>query len=376
MKFDDVPSHEKVKAQLRQMADESRIPHALLIHGPAGTGKFMLARAFARYIHCTSPTPEGEPCGACPSCLQHESFNHVDTVYVFPVVRNEGGRRPLSEDFMDEFKAFTARSPFMDFDKWAAVFEKKTVRPMIYVEESKRLEERLAVTSLVSKWKIVILWLPELLGEEAANKLLKIIEEPADGTLFILVSNDASAILPTIRSRCRPLEVGRLGDGAVASWLSGHMAMDSVEALSVAHVAEGSVNAALRGMDAASASRMYFDLFVRLMRLAYQRDVKGMKEWGAAVADLGREGAVRFYTYATRLIRENFVYNFHMPQINYLNAEEEKFSRNFARFVTEKNAERIVRAMDRASEDIAGNANAKIVNFDFAVKMIILIKEC
>lgn len=375
MKFSDIPSHEKEKRQLHQLISDNRIPHALLLHGSSGSGKFMLARAFAQYLHCCSPTHDGEPCGVCPSCLQHSSFNHPDVAYVFPVVKNEGGRRPLSEDFMDDFKDFTGRSPFMDFEKWTGYFDKKNVRPTIYVDESKRIEERLSVTALTSKWKIVILWLPELMGEEAANKLLKLIEEPAEGTVFILVSNNAAAILPTIRSRCRPLEVSRLADRDVAVWLCDRLSMDETEAKSVAHVAEGNVNAALRGLDAASRSRMYFDLFVRLMRLAYMRDVKGMKEWGTAVADLGREGAVRFFTYCTRLIRENFIYNFHVGDLNYLNSEEEKFSRNFARFITEKNAERIVLCMDRAIEDIAGNANAKIVCFDFAVKMIILIKE-
>lgn len=375
MKFTEIPSHEKEKRLLRQMVSDRRIPHALLLHGPAGTGKFMLARAFAQYVHCVSPGVDGEPCGVCASCRQHNSFNHPDIAYVFPVVKNEGNKRPISEDFMEDFRDYIGRNPFMDFEKWAGYFDKKTVRPMIYAEESKRLEERMSITALSSDWKIVLLWLPELLGEEAANKLLKLIEEPSDGSLFVLVSNDAASILPTIRSRCRPLEVGRLADADIAEWLAAHLAMDSAEAMAVAHVAEGSVNAALKSLDAASVSRMYFDLFVRLMRLAYMRDVKGMKEWGGAVAELGRESAVRFFEYCTRLIRENFIYNFQIADLNYLNSEEEKFSRNFARFVTEKNAERIIRAMDRAAVDIAGNASAKIVCFDFAVKMIILIKE-
>lgn len=375
MKFSQIPSHDNVKRQLRDMVADRRIPHALLLHGPAGTGKFMLARTFSQYLHCQAPTPEGEPCGVCPSCVQHESFNHVDSLYVFPVVKTEKLKAPVSDDYMTEFKEFVQASPFMDFDRWTGYFEKKNAQPVIYVSESEALEQRLAVTTTVSPYKTVIIWLPEKMNEQTANKLLKLIEEPFADTVFILVSDNASAILPTIYSRCRPIEMKRLSDEAIAGYLSSHLAIDPQDALSMAHIAAGDINAALRAMDATSVSRMFFDYFVRLMRLAYQRDVKGLKEWSAEIAALGREQEVKFYDYARRLIRENFVYNFNVPSLLYLNRTEADFSKKFARFITENNAERIIAEMDRAATDIAGNANGKIVNFDFAIKMIILIKN-
>ena len=133
--------------------------------------------------------------------------------------------------------------------------------------------------------------------------------------------------------------------------------------------------AALRSMDATSVSRMFFDYFVQLMRLAYMRDVKGLKQWSADVTAMGREQEVKFYDYCQRLIRENFIYNFNCPDLVYLNRTESQFSKNFARFITENNAEKIIDVMNQASIDIAGNANGKIVNFDAAIKMIILIKN-
>lgn len=375
MKFSQIPSHDNVKRQLRDIVADRRIPHALLLHGPAGTGKFMLARTFSQYLHCQARTPEGEPCGVCPSCVQHESFNHVDSLYVFPVVKTDKLKAPVSDDYMTEFKEFVQASPFMDFDRWTGYFEKKNAQPVIYVSESEALEQRLAVTTTVSPYKTVIIWLPEKMNEQTANKLLKLIEEPFADTVFILVSDNASAILPTIYSRCRPIEMKRLSDEAIAGYLSSHLAIDPQDALSMAHIAAGDINAALRAMDATSVSRMFFDYFVRLMRLAYQRDVKGLKEWSAEIAALGREQEVKFYDYARRLIRENFVYNFNVPSLLYLNRTEADFSKKFARFITENNAERIIAEMDRAATDIAGNANGKIVNFDFAIKMIILIKN-
>lgn len=379
MKFADIPCHDNVKIQLRRMVDDKRVPHSLLLHGPSGTGKFMMARALAQYIHCTSRTPEGEPCGECDACRQHETFNHVDMLYVFPVVKSEKYKAPLSADFMEEFKEFVSRAPYMDFDRWATTLgqalDKKNAQPAIYVNESEALERSMAVTAGRSDYKIALIWLPEKMNEQTANKLLKLIEEPFAGTMFILVSDDATAILPTIRSRCRPVEMTRLPDAVVAEHLRVCMAMDPTDAMAQAHIAAGDMNRALRGVDATSSARMYFDLFVTLMRKAYTRDVAALRQWSADVAALGREAEVKFYGYCTRLIRENFVYNFNLPEISYLNREETQFSRNFSRFIHEGNAERIVAHMDRAAADIAGNANGKIVNFDFAIKMIILIKN-
>lgn len=375
MKFSQIPSHENVKRQLREMVADRRIPHALLLHGPAGIGKFMLARTFSQYLHCQSPAADGEPCGECPSCRQHESFNHVDSLYVFPVVKTDKLKAPISDDYMTEFKEFVAASPYMDFERWTGYFEKKNAQPVIYVSESEALEQRLSVTTTVSRYKTVVIWLPEKMNEQTANKLLKLIEEPFADTVFILVSDNASAILPTIYSRCRPIEMKRLSDETIASYLTSRLSIDQQDAMAMAHIAAGDMNSALRAMDATSVSRMFFDHFVRLMRLAYQRDVKGLKEWSADIAALGREQEIKFYDYARRLIRENFIYNFHVPELLYLNRDEANFSKNFARFITENNAEKIIMEMDRAATDIAGNANGKIVNFDFAIKMIILIKN-
>lgn len=375
MKFADIPHHPHLKARLRAMAADGRVPHALLIHGPAGSGKFMLARAFAQLLHCRRPTADGEPCGECDACLQHSAFNHVDTLYVFPVVKDDKHKAPVSADFMDAFKEFVSRNPWMDFDRWSASFDKKNAQPAIYISESDALRSSLALTTARSRYKTVLIWLPEKMNEQTANKLLKLIEEPFADTVFILVSNDASAILPTIRSRCQPLEATRLPDPVMAGWLAERLAMDPTDALAAAHTAEGDMNRALRQSDATSVSRMFWDLFVGLMRKAYTRDVAALRDWANDLAALGREAEIKFYAYSTRLIRENFIYNFHRPEISYLTRDEAQFSRNFARFIHEGNAERIVSRMDSAAADIAGNANGKIVNFDFAVKMIMLIKN-
>ncbi|MDE6557078.1 MAG: DNA polymerase III subunit delta, partial [Duncaniella sp.] len=226
MTFSEIPSHDREKRHLKEMVASGRVAHALLIHGPAGVGKFMLGRALAQRLHCLSPTADGDACGKCPSCRQHASFNHVDMLYVFPVVKREGGKPTVSDDYAAEFHKFVESHPFMDFDAWVETFDRRNAQPMIYVDESDLLADRMAVTPTISPYKIALIWLPERLRDEAANKLLKLIEEPFAGTIFILVSDDAAAVMPTIRSRCRPVEGTRLRDETIAGWLSENRRID------------------------------------------------------------------------------------------------------------------------------------------------------
>ena len=279
MKFSDIPSHDSVKARLRAMADDRRIPHAILLEGPAGIGKFAMARAFAQYVHCRHRTPDGEPCGECASCRQHESFNHIDTFFSYPVVKTERFKNlpPVSADFIEEWRKFLVDNPFMDFDSWAAVFDKKTAQPVIYVTESDVLMQKVATTAHASDYKIIIMWLPERMNEDCANKLLKLIEEPHDDTLFIMTSDSPEDILPTILSRCQRVEMRRLPDEDIARYLVENMAVDPTEAQALAHIADGSIVRALQLTADSGASRRFFDLFVRLMRDAYQRKVSSLR---------------------------------------------------------------------------------------------------
>lgn len=372
MKFSDIPGHENVKRQLRDMVDSGRMPHAVLLHGPAGVGKLALARALAQYLHCQDRRG-GEPCGVCPACRQVQTFNHPDTLYVYPVVKTDKVKAPVSDDYAAEFRAELARSPFMDFEHWAAGFDKKNAQPQIYVGESENLERRLALTSTASDYKVVVVWLPEKMNEQTANKLLKLIEEPLGRTAFIMASDDAAAVLPTVRSRCRPVEALRLSDAEVAGWLRRERGVDPAQAVAVAHIADGSATAAMRELDATQTQRMFLDLFKQLMRGAWARRVGDLRKWADDTAALGREQEVKFLTYCRRMVRENYFNNFGRPELTYMNADECEFASRFSRFVNENNAPRLVAAFDDAATDIAGNANGKIVLFDLAVKVIMLL---
>lgn len=374
MRFRDIPGHEDVKERLRAMADERRVPHALLLEGPVGSAKFMLIRALAQYIHCENHTPDGDSCGKCPSCLQHQTFNHIDTIYSFPVIK-KAGKSTISNDCFGDFKNFITDSPYMDIEKWIAMLGNINSQPVIYVEEGAELIRRLNFTARQSLFKIVLLWLPERLKEETANKLLKLIEEPHPDTIFLMSSDNSRAILPTIYSRVQRIAVSRYSDDEIKHFLTTSYPVSETDAETLARLSSGNVIEALSLVDISRMRRQFLDYFIELMRKAYQRKIGLLRQWSNDVAALGREQIIKFLDYASRLIRENFILNLHVDQLNYLTEDERKFSVNFARFINERNVLKMFEVLNKAREDIAGNANPKIVLFDLAVKTILLIKQ-
>lgn len=375
MRFSDIPGHEQVKERLREMADSGRIPHAILLQGPQGIGKFSMARALAQYIHCTD-RHDGDSCGRCPSCIQHQSFNHIDTHFSFPIVKKKGSSAAvISDDYIEQWREFLLADPWMDFSLWLNKLGDPTSQPTFFVSESDSLISKLAFTAHASKYKVVLLWLPERMREDAANKLLKLIEEPFGDTVFIMTSDAPAEILPTIYSRCQRVEMKRLPDDRLSDYLQTTAGVDRQDAMAVAHIAEGSISRALKQLDVADESKQNLEWFIQLMRLAYQRKIVDLRKWANDIASTGRERQIAFLTYCARMLRENFIYNLRQPALNYLNTEEAAFSRNFARFITAENVQKLDRAFNRGITDVAGNTNSKMVFFDLAIHAILLLKH-
>jgi len=374
MRFADIPGHNDTKDRLRRMADEHKLPHALLLEGPQGIGKFALLRALAQYIHCPNHTPDHDSCGHCPSCIQHKSFNHIDTHFSFPVIK-KNSERPVSDDFLPEFRKFISKDPYMSIENWVFELGNPATKPIFYVSESEALMHKLSFTAhTAANYKIVLLWLPERMNEQTANKLLKLIEEPFEDTLFLLSTNAPTEILPTIYSRCQRIKVKRYPDLELAEILSKRFDISQKDALATAHIAEGSISLAEQTLGKSKERSDDFTEFVRLMRLAYQRKIAELKEWANNLATLPRNRQISFLEYCTRMLRENFIYNLGDPNLIYLNSEEGNFSKNFARFITSENVLKLQRVFSDAINDIAGNANSKFVFFDVSIRVILLLK--
>lgn len=374
MRFADIPGHYEEKQRLISQVDEGHIPHALLIEGPAGSGKFALARALAQYIHCTNRITGSDSCGRCPSCQQHQSFNHADTVFSFPVIKKNSSTSPLSEDCLPEFRDFLSESPWMDFEDWLLRLENINAQPLIYVSEANELLRKLNYTAVTSQYKIVLMWLPEKLKEDAANKLLKLVEEPHPDTLFILVTNAPRQVLPTIYSRTQRVGVKRYADHEIAGYLASACGVGEPDAAQIARLAEGSMARAISLISVSKERQAYLDLFKELMRKAYTRKVADLKKWATDVAGLGREREMQFLDYCARMMRENFILNLRQPELNCLTADEMQFSVNFSPFINENNVLKLFKVVNDAKADIAANGNAKLINFDVALKTILLLK--
>lgn len=373
MKFSDIPGHDDIKARLRDLVDGGRLPHALLLQGPEGTAKFALARATAQYIHCAERTG-GDSCGRCPSCRQMQSFNHIDTIFTFPVIK-KAGRPAFSNDYMKEFAEYVDRHPWMDFDAWLEALGSPNTLPRIYVDEGVELIRRLSFTSHASRYKVALLWQPERMNEDTANKLLKLVEEPYPDTVFIMTSDIPRAILPTIYSRVQRIDVPRYEPSVMVPWLMERGARDPEHALETARLSEGNLNRALRMIEAGTENEDFFNAFVDLMRKAYQRDIAALRGWSAQLAAEKRERQLRFLDYCCRMLRENFIYNMHRPDLSLLGDKERQFSSRFARFITEGNVVGLTDTFTAARNDIALNANSRIVFFDVAVTVILLLKQ-
>ena len=375
MKFSEVIGNEQAIDQIRRMIDTDRLPHALLLYGEPGVPKLGLAMAAAQYLHCTNHI-DGDSCGVCPLCRQHQSFNQVDTHYSYPFTnrKSDSDKSCEANDYIDEWREFVTNYPVEDYQAWLALLKNDNAQPQIFVREADSIMRKMTLSAYTAKYKVLIMWLPEKLKDEAANKLLKLIEEPYDDCKFILVSDNAKGILGTILSRCQRIELRKPSTPVVAQYLVSRYGMDMQDAMALAAPADGNVKLADHLVQTGSEFHEFRERFIELMRLSYQRDLAKLKAWSEVIAEMKREKARRFLDYAVRQVRENFIYNLHNPSLNYLTREEEAFSTRFSPFINERNVERIVAEMERASTDIAGNGNAKIVLFDLSIRIALLIR--
>ncbi|WP_055098098.1 DNA polymerase III subunit delta' [Gabonia massiliensis] len=374
MFFRDVIGQEDVKQRLIHSVKTGQIAHAQLFCGPEGVGKFPLALAYARYIQCTNKG-ENDACGQCPSCKQYNNLMHPDLHFVFPIVKNEKKKKRVSDDYIEDWRLFLAENTYFNLDQWLEYIDAANSQAMIYAEESREIIRKISLKTYESDYKVMIIWLPERMNAVCANKLLKLLEEPYDKTVFLLVSDNASAILGTILSRTQPVHLRPLSEDVVSSALVTNYSLSSEDASAIAHIASGNYLKALESIRVSDEMSLNFDLFVRLMRLAYGRKIKDLKLWSEEISDLGREKERVFLSYAQRMLRENFIYNIRQPEINYMTTQEAQFSSRFAPFIHERNVYPIMEELSRAYDDIGQNANGKIVFFDLAIKMIMLLKS-
>ena len=370
MYFRDIIGQDEVKLRLVREVAEGRVAHARLFCGPEGIGKLALAVAYARYLCCTN-RQGADSCGTCPSCVKFNKLVHPDVHFAFPVKSATN----VSDDFIREWRDLLLQSPYFSFNQWLDTMGVENQQPLIGVKESDEITRKLNLKSSAGGYKVMIIWLPEKMNAQCSNKLLKLLEEPPRQTIFLLVSEQPEMLLTTIQSRTQRMELRKLPEGKIAEVLLDKYGLQPTDATNVAHLASGSMLKALEALHINEDNRLFFDLFVSLMRLSYQRKLREMKLWSEQVASLGRERQKHLLIYCQRLLRENFIYNFHCSELVYMSTEEQNVSTRFAPFINERNVMGIMDELALAQIHVEQNVNPKMVFFDFALKMIMLLKN-
>lgn len=382
MLFREIIGQEDVKRQLRQGVREGRIAHAQLLTGEMGVGKLGLALAYAQYVNCPHRTEE-DACGQCPSCLQYQKLQHPDLHFAFPIVK--GDRGDVCDDYLDTFRSMVLDGPYFNMDDWYSRLGSETKQAMIYEKESGEILRKLSLKSFGDGYKIMVIWQAEKMNVSCANKLLKLLEEPPHKTLFLLVTEHPEQMLATILSRTQEIRVPRLSEETISSALVAQRPeIGEQSARDLAHIANGSFLAALKLADMSDENQGYFDDFVALMRNAWlvgqKKDYAALlelKKWSLSMADAkeGREKQKAFLQYVQKQIRENYIYNYHCPDMNYQTEAERQFSSKFAPFIHEGNVERMMEELGKAEQQISQNGNAKIIFFDLCLQMIVMVKK-
>ena len=363
MTFAEVIGQGEVREHLLQMVSEDRLPHAIMLCGPQGVGKLALAVAFASYLL-------GED-NAMVKKLEHPDLHFTYPTIKLPSMSSD--HMPVSDDFAREWHELLMQSPYFSMDEWLTAMGAENQQAIITAGESDELVRKLSLKSSQGGYKVSIIWLPERMNITCANKLLKLIEEPSRQTVFLMCCEEPDKLLETIRSRVQRIDVKRIPEETLQQALVSRRGIDEQQAYRVARLAGGSWLRALQELQAGTENEQFLDLFILLMRQAYRRDVRGMKGWSETMASFGREKQKRFLNYFLHMVRESFVYNFQKPELIYMTQAEENFARNFARFINEANILPITDLVNLAIRDIGQNANAKIVFFDLALQMIVLL---
>ena len=363
MDFSEVIGQEEMAQRLRSLADAESLPHAMMLCGPDGCGKMAMAIALATYL-------------LNKGTFQVRGISHPDLHFTYPTIKLKkwsSEYKPVSNDFIEPWRELLQNGAYFSLAQWLEAMGAENQQAIITVGEAGELLKRMMMKANQGGWKVSIIWLPEKMNLECANKMLKLIEEPPQHTIFIMVCREPDELLDTIRSRVQRFDMKRIKTEDIATALIEKRGLQPEDANRVARLSGGNWLKALEELNAASENKLFFDYFVTLMRQAYMKDLRELKRWSESVATMGREQQKSLLEYFMRMAREAFIYNFHNDELTYMTTDEEQFCKKFARFVHEGNIIGFQQLYQRALRDIGQNANAKMVFFDITMQVAVLL---
>ncbi|MFA5464133.1 MAG: DNA polymerase III subunit delta [Dysgonamonadaceae bacterium] len=374
MYFKDIIGLNDIKKHLIESVQKGYVPHARMFYGAEGVGKLPLAIAYARYLNCLH-RGETDSCGQCSSCSKFDKLAHPDLHFAFPMVQKRAEKKLVCDNYLPEWRSFLSENTYFNLSKWLLYIDAKNAQGMIYSQESEEIIRKLNLKVYEAKYKIMFVWLPEKMNLECANKLLKMIEEPPAHTVFLLISEDLEKVIPTIQSRCQPIFIRAIEQSEIFSALTAHYGLEKHDAQSIAHIANGSYTKAMEIVESDSDSKFLLTLFNRMMSASSSRKIRAIKEIADELSKTGREVQKSFLIYSLRMFREYFINNLKVPELIYLNRDEQQLGQQFSASIHEKNIEVLVQEFTLAHRQIEQNGNARIIFLDLCLKLTMLIKE-
>jgi len=380
MLFRDIIGLDHIKRHLTYSADSGRIPHAQLFVGPEGSGTLPTAIAYAQYLLCQNTSGENES-GQRACNAKCNTLSHPDLHFAFPVSNSDTVKsHAVSDNYMTEWRQFVQEQPYGSLFDWYRHIGIEKKQGLIGVDESQDIVRKLALKSYEGGYKVMIIWMAEKMNQSAANKLLKLIEEPPVKTVFILIAEDEELIIQTIRSRCQLLHFSPLSEEAIANALIGRGVLRE-EALRLAHEANGNFNKALELMNKDSEELIFEKWFVQWVRSAFK--AKGNKAaihelilWSEEVAKTGRETQKNFLKYCMAVFRQAMLINYKVEELAYMRVHVDGFQlQKFAAFVHENNIMGITSELEQAIYHVERNGNSKIILTDLSIKLTRLLHK-
>ena len=379
MLFKEVLGQEKLKELLMHSVREGRVPHAQLFLGSKGSANLALALAFAQYVACNNKQQD-DSCGKCPSCLKHLKFVHPDLHFVFPVATTSNVKtKPISKNFLSEWRDLLDDNPYFSVFDWLKHIGVDNKQGLISVEESAHVLKDLSLKPYEGETKMMLIWMPEKMNVQAANKLLKIIEEPPQKTLFLLVAESTENMLATILSRTHLIKVPRHSDKDVLSYLT-NRGFEQGKAKMISTLVDGNINQALQLAEYVEYSEQNALNFVQWMRLCFSaiqvKDIDKLVQWSETMAKAGRENQKGFLFYASNVMRDALLKNYGVEKMMKINVSGQDFTmEKFAPFIHAENCMGIISELNMAQLHIERNANPKILFLDTSFKIARLLHK-
>ena len=366
MLFSEIIGHEDIKNRLIQSVKDNRVAHAQLFLGPEGSGRLALAIAYAQYINCANRT-ENDSCGVCPSCRKYNALAHPDLHFIFPTTTNKSVKKdPESEAFLTEWRDYLERcKAYADLSSWYNTLDVENKQGAINVRDASTIMRKLNLKAYEAEYKVVIIWMAEKLNVQAANKLLKLLEEPPEKTLFILVAENHEELLTTVRSRTVLLKVPKLSLEEVQNALIGKFSCNIDEARNAATIANGNWILASRHVNEQEDENTYFTLLQKWMRYCFKFNAPELIDFIANdIKPLGRERQKEYLSFALNFFHNVLLWNNGLSDSALLSDDEKKFINNFAPFINRNNIELICGLFEDSINQIERNGNASLIFLD------------